>query len=183
MHLFLCFAGSWRPQTRSWVAGQTAWSTLNPKNWMNKYTKKMSAEGIRCTTSVGPGEKHLPAGQHGLGGEATTQEQYLRSSLSFKTTQDLKHLNKTNQQAEVVLAGKQRGESLDLCTTSLFLQSLPWVFSFFLVCFSFWGFFVSFFFPNKHAVWLSLSHIGQDIRLCFFFFGFFFFFWKTFLWK
>lgn len=96
MHLFLCFAGSWRPQMRSWVAGQTASSTLNPRNWMNKYTKKMSAEGNRCTTSVGPGEKHLPDGRHGLGGEATTQKQYLRSPLSLKTTQDLKHLNKTN---------------------------------------------------------------------------------------
>lgn len=41
---------------------------------------------------------------------------------------------------------------------------------------SFWfvsvlGFFFCCFFPNKHAVWLSLSHIGQDVRLCFFFFG------------
>lgn len=63
---------------------------------MNKYTKKMSAEENRCTTSLCPGEKHLPNGWHGLGGEATTQEQYLRSPLSLKTTQDLKHLNKTN---------------------------------------------------------------------------------------
>lgn len=92
---------------------------------MNKYTKKMSAEGNRCSTSVGPGEEHQPDGRHGLGGEATAQEQYLRSLLSLKTTQDLKHLNKTNSPAEVVLAGKPRGESLDLCTTSLFLQSLP----------------------------------------------------------
>lgn len=37
------------------------------------------------------------------------------------------------------------------------------------------GGFCHFFSPNKHAVWLSLSHIGQDIRLCFFFFCFFVF--------
>lgn len=73
-----------------------------------------------------------------------------------------------------MLAEKWRGESLDLCTTSLFLQSLPWVLSVFLVsfffvcCFSFFLFDFFFFPPNKHAVWFSLSYIGQDIRLCFF---------------
>lgn len=105
-----------------------------------------------------------------LGGEARTQEQYLRLPLSLKTTQDLKHLNR---QKWCWQESKGEKASLDLCTTSLFLQSLPWVFSFFLVCFSF-GVFLSFFFPNKHAVWLSLSYIGQDIRLRSFFFGFLF---------
>lgn len=73
-----------------------------------------------------------------------------------------------------MLAEKWRGESLDLRTTSLFLQSLPWVLSVFLVSFFlfvvflFFCLFDLFFSPNKHAVWFSLSHIGQDIRLRFF---------------
>lgn len=73
INLFLCFAGSWRPQMRLWVAEQTASSTLSPRNWMNNHSKKMSAEGNWCTASVCPWEKHLPGwlAQFGRGSNNT----------------------------------------------------------------------------------------------------------------
>lgn len=105
----------------------------------------MSAEGNRCTTSVGPGEKHLPDGRHSLGGEATTQKQYLRSPLSLKTTQDLKHLNKNKLTGRSGAGRKAKGRKPGLMHYFTVPTKSPLSFFFLFGLFQFWGFFVIFF--------------------------------------
>lgn len=159
---------------RSWAAGQTAWSTLNRRNWMNKYTKKTSAEGNRCSTSVGPGEEHQPDGRHGWEGKQQHRSSTWGHCLAWRPRRTWSTLTKQTHRQKWCW---QESQGEKAWTYALLHCSYKVSLEFFL---SFWfvsvlGFFCHFFFPNKHAVWLSLSHIGQDIRLCFFFFGFFVF--------
>lgn len=75
-----------RPPWAPWIPG-TGWANI-PRRWVLK--------GTGTPPLWVHGRNICPDGRHSLAGEATTQKQYLGSPLSLKTTQDLKHLNKTN---------------------------------------------------------------------------------------
>lgn len=75
-----------RPPRAPWIPG-TGWTNI-PRRWVLK--------GTGAPPLWANGRNICPDGWHSLGGEATTQKQYLGLPLSLKTTQDLKHLNKTN---------------------------------------------------------------------------------------